>query len=267
LLRGACRERDVNFVIVDPRSFGFDEVERAQPGDLLYRPAVSWAAQQVERFVYRPGVATFYQDERDIYFGTVDPVLLYRRCGLPVPDYVPCTTSDRSVLRSAVDRLGGFPVVVKVPGHSSGIGVMLAPDLASLFALVDYLSASGTIAVLMRYVADALHWRVVTVGDRAVAAYRNFAQPDDFRTAAGSARTDYFSDVRPDLAEIALASVRALRRAHGGVDILEAPDGSLYLLEANFPCYFPQAQLVAGIDIAGAMVDHLVAKSRALNEG
>ena len=49
-----------------------------------------------------------------------------------------------------------------------------------------------------------------------------------------------------------------------GVDILQHPSGRLYLLEANFPCYFAHAQTLAGVDVAGAMVEHLMAKARGL---
>ena len=47
------------------------------------------------------------------------------------------------------------------------------------------------------------------------------------------------------------------------MDILEDARGRLFLLEANFPCYYPQAQLVAGTDIAGMMLDHLLKKAQA----
>ena len=45
-----------------------------------------------------------------------------------------------------------------------------------------------------------------------------------------------------------------------GVDILETADGKLYLLEANFPCYFAQAQVAVGVDIAVMMLDYLLQK-------
>ena len=50
-------------------------------------------------------------------------------------------------------------------------------------------------------------------------------------------------------------------REFGGVDLLRHPGGRWYLLEVNMPCYYPHAQEVAGVDIAGAMVDHLHAKA------
>ncbi len=267
LLRSACQVRDVPFQSVDPRTFEFREESRLGSGDILFRPAVSVLAQRVEQFLYGPGTATFYADPDDVYFATTNPVLLHERVGLPLPRNFPCHTKDRTVLRSYVERLGGLPVVVKVMGGSRGIGVMTATTLPALFSLVDYLFNLGVTPYLMAYVGDAVHWRVVVVGDRAVAAYRNTTDEDDFRTYAGSSLADYFAEVRPDLAALSVRAVQGIRRETGGVDLLEHPSGRLYLLEANFPCYFPQAQLVAGIDIAGMMVDHLIAKSRVLNAG
>lgn len=60
---------------------------------------------------------------------------------------------------------------------------------------------------------------------------------------------------------MAVTATRASRLEFGGVDVLEAPDGRLHVLESNFPYYFGQAQVVAGIDMAGAMVEHLMAKA------
>ena len=42
------------------------------------------------------------------------------------------------------------------------------------------------------------------------------------------------------------------------------PRRRLYLLEANFPCYYAQAQLKGGVDVAGAMVDYLLSQAGAL---
>ena len=47
-------------------------------------------------------------------------------------------------------------------------------------------------------------------------------------------------------------------RAHV-VDVLEHPSGRLYLLEANSPCYFPQAEEY-GADVAGALLEYLLSQ-------
>jgi hypothetical protein len=40
----------------------------------------------------------------------------------------------------------------------------------------------------------------------------------------------------------------------------------VYVLESNFPFYTPHAQLIGGIDVAGAMLDHLLRKAKMLAE-
>lgn len=263
LLKASCQARGIEFHPLDPRTFLFEEERRLGPGDLLFRPAVSWISQRVERFLFSPGTATFYPGDEEIYFNAAEPTLVHERAGLPVPRSIPCHTTDRDALRGFVERLGGLPVIVKVPGMSRGVGVMVARDLGSLFALVDYLASQSVAPQLMAFVDDAVHWRVVVVGESAVAAYRNTVETDDFRTYASVQSDDYLSAVPDALAEVAVASVKAVRREFGGVDLLEHPSGRIYLLEANFPCYFAQAQLVAGIDVAGQMVEFLAAKARA----
>ena len=114
------------------------------------------------------------------------------------------------------------------------------------------------------YVGDAVHWRVVVVGARAVAACRNTPEPDDFPASASIDASDSFREVPPALAEVAIRAVHALRCELGGVDILEHASGRLFVLEANFPWDFPQVQQAAGIDIAGMMVEHLLAKAERL---
>jgi len=40
----------------------------------------------------------------------------------------------------------------------------------------------------------------------------------------------------------------------------------LYVLESNFPFYTPHAQVIGGIDVTGAMIDHLLRKAKTLAE-
>lgn len=262
LLAAACRARAVEFVSVDARTFDFAASRPLPAGAMLYRPAVSLAAMRVEQFLAADGVATFHPDAEAPFFLPVSAPLLFARAGLPVPRTLPCASADRDLLRRSVAHLGGLPVVVKVAGGEGGVGVMLAESLAGLFALVDHLLDSGRQPWLAAFVAAAEHWRVIVVGDTAVAAYRNPLAVDDFRSVAGSAPGDVTITVEPRLAALAVAAVRTLRVETGGVDILVHPSGRLYLLEANFPCYFAHAQRLAGVDIAGRMVEHLLAKRR-----
>ena len=267
LLADACHARRVELVEIDARALDYSRPTPLQAGDMLYRPAVSLAAIRAEQFLYTDDVATFYAEPQSLFFAPSSAPLLFERAGLPVPRTVPCATADRALLRRYVDHLGGVPVVVKVAGGEGGVGVMLAESLAGLFALVDHLVDRGQQPWLAAYVPDALHWRVLVVGDAAIAAYRNPLDTDDFRSVASNAPEDVFTDVDDRFAAVACAAVRALRVECGGVDILAHASGRHYLLEANFPCYFAHAQRVAGVDVAGRMVDFLLAKRAGFTAG
>lgn len=261
LLRAACASRGVEFVSVDPRGFDFSNATPLGAGDLLYRPAVSAVAMRAEQHLYSPDVASFYADPAGPFFPYTNYPLLFDRAGLPCPRSIPLLSRDRATLRRHVATLGGLPVVVKLGGGSRGIGTMRADSFATLFSLLDVLVTQGQVPSLLAYVPDAVHWRVTVVGARAVAMYRNVTDPDDFRTSASTDPRDFTADPPAAIADLAIRAVAAQRLEFGGVDILEHESGRLYLLEANFPCYFAQAETVAGIGVAAAMVDHLASNA------
>lgn len=264
LLRESCEQRDIEFVEIDAATFDYEPSRRASPGDMLYCAGTSAAAGFVEEHLYQKGVATFYSSTDGPLTRKANPLLVFQRAGVPVPRWVHVTTGDRGLLRRYVERMGGFPVILKFPGFSRGLGVTRIDSLASLFSIVDYTLASGNHPVLCAYVHPATHWRAVVVGDRVVSHYRNITDKDDFRTSGSDEEEDYRAPAPAGLEETAVAAVRALGHEFGGVDILEHASGRLYVLESNHPCYFASAQLAIGTDVSGAMVEHLFQKAKTL---
>ncbi len=267
LLRESCDQRDIEFVEVDASTFDYEPGRCASRGDMLYCAGTSAAARFVEEHLYNEGVATFYSSADGPLTRKASPLLVFQRAGIPVPRWVHVTTPDRSLLRHYVERMGGFPVILKFSGFSRGMGVTRIDSLPSLFSVVDYVLASGGCPVLCSYVHPATHWRAIVVGDRMVSHYRNVTDMDDFRTSGSDAEEDYRALAPPALEEVAVAAVRALGYEFGGVDILEHPSGRLYLLESNNPCYFASPQLIIGTDISGGMVEYLLQKATTLADG
>lgn len=262
LLQGACDRRGVLFRRVLASHFGYETEARLPPGSMLFRPAISQASLHVEDFLIRDDVASFYPDATSAHFSCTSPLRAMERAGVNTPRTFPVASSDASLLASMVERLGGFPVVLKVSGGEGGIGVLRADSMPALRSLVDHLTRSG-VPLMSAYVPGAMHHRVVVVGDRAVATYTNPIREGDFRSSPSADPADYSTDVPPDLAAPAIRAVHAQRIRFGGVDLLRHPSGRVYVLEVNFPCYFPQATH-GGIDVTEAMVDFLIQRARAL---
>jgi hypothetical protein len=262
LLRAASERRNVAFEIIDAAGFDYLPERRLSVGDLLYCPATSQRAGAVERYLYGPGVVGLRTDPLGPFAEVGGAPTLFERNGLPTPRHFPVGAVTPRLLNLIVDELGGFPVVVKVPGGSGGIGVMRADSMPALKSLLEFLLAKGVLPFVSSYVPDAVCWRVIVVGDRALVACRNPVPDGDFRSRQSSRKEDYFSEVSADIASLAINAVKSLRIEFGGIDLLEHQSGRLYLLEVNFPCYFAPADLVGGLDVSGALIDYMLAKHR-----
>ena len=264
LLREACAARAVDFVAVEATAFPFAAAPGLEPGTMMYRPAVSARAALVEQYLWHDRVASFHADPLGPFVTTLAYPLLFAQAGLSVPRSLPILSPDPDALTQALAAVGGAPAVVKLMGHEGGTGVIRIDSAQALISLADFLLAQGQQPYLCAYVDEAVHWRAVVVGERMVASYRNPMRAGDFRSFASDDPEDVAATPPAGLASLAVAAVRALRLAFGGVDILEHPSSRLYLLEANFPCYFAHAQVVGGIDVAGAMVEHLMHRARGI---
>lgn len=266
LLRDACRERGIPFEAVRAKTFDFDPAKRLQAGDLLYNAASSVAAMRAETFLFVPGVATFHAAPDGVYFGVNSQTLLAEAAGIPMPRTVYLGTSEAALLDRQAERVGGFPVVVKVLGRYGGIGVMLAESTASLRSVVDFAIAQGHNPLLCEFIRDAAHWRVVVLGGEAIATYKNKQSAGDFRSRGCKDPEIFRAKPSAALIDTAIRATAACRLEFAGVDVLEDPEGNVRFLEANFPCYYPHAQLYGGVDIAGKMVDFLASKARRMRE-
>lgn len=262
LLAAAAADHGVPVRAVDARSATVHDLAPCRPGDLLYRAAVLGAAQSIEATLWRPGVATLHGHPDGPLWEPTSVAALFARGDVPTPKRVVSLTAEPDAVRAAIEHVGGLPVVVRTDGSEGGRGVMIAETTRSVLSLVDHLVDQGFVPTIEEFV-DGVHWRLVVVGDSIAAAYVNPVRPGDFRSHAVD-DTSCYSAPAPHVAVTAAhAAVRALALDFGGVDVLVRPDGSAVVLEVNFPCYFAQAQDVAGSPVADAMVTRLLAKAAA----
>lgn len=260
-LAAACRARAIEFLDVDARSFDYAPERQLQAGDLMYRPAVSQAAMRVEQFLWRQGVVTFHAHPDGVFFAPHTPPLCFERVGLPIPRTVYCSTTNRKRIEQYVARVGGFPLIVKMLGLANGIGVMRVDSFPALFSLLDYELRQGANPLLVQYIPDAINWRLIVLGEQVIASYCKSPIVNDFRAQVTGKPAEFASAPNLSIQHIAARAAQALHVEFAGVDILEQADGKLFLLEANFPCYYFHAQEYGGIDIASMMLDYLAAKA------
>jgi RimK family alpha-L-glutamate ligase len=177
---------------------------------------------------------------------------LLEQCGLPTPDTIVCETPEEAV--AAFRELGD--VIVKPLFGSMGLGMVRVSDEEMAFRVFKAIEQIRGVYYLQRAIEhEGRDIRAFVVGGRVLAAIER--RSDGWRTnlsRGGTARPVELSDAWAGLAVRAAAAVGA---EYAGVDLLPARDGTVYVLEVNGIPGWQGLQEATGIDVAGALVDHL----------
>lgn len=231
--------------------------------DLLYRTTNDRLAKTAEQLMINDSCTHFYKRWKLANSGRGTSWFIHTKYGLPAIPSFPGIPNGTEELHAVVERLGGFPIIVKVVGRSLGVGVMRIDSMQSLVSVLDFLRTLEISVLLRKYIDHDHYVRAIVVGDRVVASHAAYAMKGEFRTNAGD-DTDQkrAAIVLPeDLQQLVVQAVHTLGIETGGVDLLFDQEGGVYISEVNFPNNFTVTQKVTGIDIARLMVEYLIAKN------
>jgi len=174
--------------------------------------------------------------------------------GIPPSAFV----RDKSDVLGAIERVGGAPVIVKLLEGTQGIGVVLADSVKLAEAIIDMLQVTKQNVLIQKFVAESKgrDIRAFVVGARVVAAIRRTAQGQEFRSNIhrGGRAEPVELDSHYERTAVRAAQILGLRVA--GVDILEGKDGP-QVLEVNSSPGLEGIETTTGVDVAGAIVEHL----------
>jgi ribosomal protein S6--L-glutamate ligase len=176
---------------------------------------------------------------------------------LPTPETVVCQRTDDAM--DAVRAMGD--VVIKPIFGSLGQGMVRTdnPEVARrVVRTLDQVRA-------VFYVQQAIDHggrdvRVLVVGGRVLGAIERRAPAGEWRTNVALGGTARGFDLPESWARLALRAAAAVGADYAGVDLLPARDGRVFVLEVNGIPGWEGLQAATGIDVAGALVDHVVAR-------
>jgi RimK family alpha-L-glutamate ligase len=178
---------------------------------------------------------------------------LLEQAGRPLPETVVCERPDDAV--AAFRALGD--VIVKPLFGSMGLGMVRVSDAEMAFRVSRTLEAIRGVYYLQRTVDHAgCDVRAFVVGDRVIGAIERRAP--GWRTnlaRGGEARPITLS---PEWTGLALRAAHAVGADYAGVDLLPARDGTVYVVEVNGIPGWRGLQEATSIDVAGAIVEHLL---------
>jgi RimK family alpha-L-glutamate ligase len=189
---------------------------------------------------------------------------LLEDAGLPTPRTRVCERLDDALV--AFEALGG-DVVVKPLFGSEGRGIVRVSDPDLAYRTCRALELARSVFYLQEFVPHGgRDIRVFVVGGRLLAAMSRRAAGWKTNVSQG-ARAEPL--VLPDaLARLAVEAAALLEADYAGVDLLQAEDGRVLVIEVNGIPGWRGLQQTTDVDIAGAIAEHaIVAAGRGLPVG
>lgn len=165
----------------------------------------------------------------------------------------------REDVRSAIRKVGGTPVILKLLEGTQGTGVILAESVKSAESVLDAMHSLGQNILIQAFVEEShgTDLRAIVVGRRVVAAMSRQAVEGEFRSnlhRGGSARGVI---LEPAFAETAVHAAQVLGLNIAGVDMIPSKEGPM-VLEVNSSPGLEGVETATGVDVAGAMIDFVV---------
>ena len=177
---------------------------------------------------------------------------LLEQCGIPTPETVVCESPDEAM--AAFRRLGD--VIVKPLFGSMGLGMVRVADEEMAYRVFRTVETIRGVYYIQRTVDhEGRDYRVFVLGGKVLGAIERRA--DGWRTniaRGGEAKPTRLPD---EWAALAVRAAAAVGAEYAGVDLLPARDGAIHVLEVNGIPGWQGLQEATGIDVAGALVDHL----------
>jgi RimK family alpha-L-glutamate ligase len=181
---------------------------------------------------------------------------LLERCGIPTPDTVVCESPEEAM--AAFRSLGD--VIVKPLFGSMGLGMVRVADEEMAYRVFRTVETIRGVYYLQRTIDhEGRDYRVFVLGGRVLGAIERRA--DGWRTNISRGGQALPASLTDDWAALAVRAAAAVGAEYAGVDLLPARDGTMYVLEVNGIPGWRGLQDATGIDVAGALVDHLVLRT------
>jgi RimK family alpha-L-glutamate ligase len=163
-------------------------------------------------------------------------------------------------LKYAEEQLG-FPMVVKECFGSLGGQVYLAHDRTELRCIVEQMDARPFICQEYISFSAGTDIRIYVVDGQPIAAMRRRSS-SDFRANVGNGGTPQAYTPTEAENEIAVHCCNILGTQFAGVDLLTGESGEPLLCEVNSNAHMAAITSCTGVDVAGAIIDSVLARER-----
>ena len=157
-----------------------------------------------------------------------------------------------------LNLMGEPPHIIKLNEGSQGAGVILAEQLSASRSVIEALRGLYANFLVQEFIPEAqgADIRCFVVGDKVVAAMKRQAAAGEFRSNLHRGGVAALVELSAAEQETALRAAQVMGLGVAGVDLLRSSRGPM-VLEVNSSPGLEGIEGITGVDIAGAMIEHL----------
>lgn len=264
LLEQAAQKLDIHSIRVDAEHFDYSSWQEipATKKDMFYN--LTPFSHDVENIFIHKGLTSFFIAPNKInhLFSTHQFDLSLINAGIRMPKTILNGTSNRELLHKYVDYLGGFPLIVKATGGSTGIGVIKVDSWDGLISTADLLVSKRTHFQLKEFIENEGTIRVIVVGKEVITSVMRKNLKDDFRVSGNNLNNFLPVELPVEQKQICIRALESTNFEFGGLDLILNENNEPFILEVNYPNNFAGVTHFNGHDIAYEALSYLLEKSK-----
>jgi ribosomal protein S6--L-glutamate ligase len=171
-------------------------------------------------------------------------------------------------LDAAVERLGSYPVIMKILQGTQGVGVMIAQSRAELVSVLDAMWELGQDIMLQEFIRESKgrDVRALVVGDRVVASMERVAKRGEFRSNIHRGAVGRAVRLDKSYAAVAVKAARVMGLEIAGVDLLYGEHGPK-VMEVNSSPGIEGLEAATKKPIAEEIMAYVAEFGRAVKKG
>jgi ribosomal protein S6--L-glutamate ligase len=175
--------------------------------------------------------------------------------GIQTPRSIGINTSSN--ISSLIDKIGGFPIIVKLIHGSGGKAVALLSDRTSAISTIQTILKSKQSILIQEYIkSNGKDYRAIVIGNKVIASYqRSSANRTEFRANLQLGGFGVPVNLSEDDKKICIASAKAVGLSVAGIDLIKDRSGKSFLVEVNSNFGF-KVQGITKVDVASKLIEY-----------
>lgn len=172
---------------------------------------------------------------------------LFSSYGLPTPRTV--FAQNPNHIEHLIEKVGGYPIVVKLLQGSGGNGVALLKDKSSAIPTLQSLFKSRSSVLIQEYLdSGGTDFRAIVAGNQVITAFRRSSKKGDFRANLKQGGYGAPVNLSTQDKDLCIHAARAVNLQVVGMDIIKS-SGKTFVIEANANFGY-NVESITGINVA-----------------